>query len=447
MYSAPSIPEHLFFRAAKYKSLFQNNELCETPARRFPYTERHLQALWFDKQLRPPELKTTRGEIVTVENAGRWNLEAGPDFTGAVLLIGRSQRRISGDVEIHVHPSGWKHHGHADDLRYSNVRFHITWFAGAADETLFPADTVHIALAGQCTVDLNSIDTAAYPYLQPNLRGRLPEFGGTPDEIIEILESAGVERLKNKTRHIARQIAEHGEAQALYEEVAGALGYKHNKAPFKQLARRLPVNTLIEKTSGDWEKIYAVLLGVSGLLPKQPAASWTDEAKKELRRLWDKWWREEHRWEDVIPLKKTDWRLAGVRPLNHPVRRLCALAQWVAGGIFKNMIAVPSSHFLQFKNNFWTNHIGWTGREASAELVGESRLNAIELNVIIPFRLAKGDSTALNTLPAEPANSIIRETAYTLFGPDHSPKLYRTALARQGLIQIFNDYILNQYAG
>lgn len=39
-------------------------------------------------------------------------------------------------------------------------------------------------------------------------------------------------------------------------------------------------------------------------------------------------------------------------------------------------------------------------------------------------------------------NSVIRETAYTLFGPDHSPKLYRTALARQGLIQIFNDFIL-----
>jgi hypothetical protein len=51
-------------------------------------------------------------------------------------------------------------------------------------------------------------------------------------------------------------------------------------------------------------------------------------------------------------------------------------------------------------------------------------------------------ASALQNLPVEPMNSVIRETAYTLFGPDHSPKLYRTALARQGLIQIFNDWIL-----
>ncbi len=74
-------------------------------------------------------------------------------------------------------------------------------------------------------------------------------------------------------------------------------------------------------------------------------------------------------------------------------------------------------------------------------------MQAIELNVFIPFRLAKGDVTALENLPVEPMNSVIRETAYTLFGPDHSSKLYRTALAHQGLIQIFNDFILTGRLG
>ena len=66
----------------------------------------------------------------------------------------------------------------------------------------------------------------------------------------------------------------------------------------------------------------------------------------------------------------------------------------------------------------------------------------MELNVFAPYRLAKGDEDVLKTLHVEPMNSVIRETAYTLFGPDHSPKLYRSALARQGLLQIFNDFIL-----
>ncbi len=69
-------------------------------------------------------------------------------------------------------------------------------------------------------------------------------------------------------------------------------------------------------------------------------------------------------------------------------------------------------------------------------------MQALELNVFAPFRLAKGQGEVLENLPVEPMNSVIKETAYTLFGPDHSPKLYRTALARQGLIQIFNDFIL-----
>jgi hypothetical protein len=91
---------------------------------------------------------------------------------------------------------------------------------------------------------------------------------------------------------------------------------------------------------------------------------------------------------------------------------------------------------------FWSTHVGWTGKEKKAELIGKDRLNAIELNVFVPYRLAKGQGDVLKNLPVEPMNSVIRETAYTLFGPDHSPKLYRTALARQGLIQIFNDFIL-----
>ena len=76
-------------------------------------------------------------------------------------------------------------------------------------------------------------------------------------------------------------------------------------------------------------------------------------------------------------------------------------------------------------------------------MVGQDRLSAIELNVVAPYRLAKGCATVLQNLPVEPMNSVIRETAYTLFGPDHSPKLYRTALARQGLVQIFGDFILS----
>lgn len=430
MYAVPPIQETLFPRAALYRRLVFSGGVHETAGRYFPYTERHLQALWFDEHLRPGSLKTSHGEPVTVENPGRWNLEAGPDFRGAVLLIGREKRRLAGDAEIHVFSNDWKNHGHCKDRRYAGVRFHVTWFPGAVDETLFPAGTVHIALAESTAEDLDNIDPSAYPYKEPRAAAAFPMLGKNPDEIFQTLESAGEERLRQKTLRIAWLMRRRGEAQALYEENAAALGYKHNKAPFRRLAQSLPLGALAQY-GRDWKTVYAVLLGVSGLLPKQPGANWPAASKKELRSLWDLWWLEEHKWDEVNPLSRADWNFSGLRPLNHPVRRLCALAQYVALGSFQCL-----------EKCFWSTHTGWTGKAQRAELVGKDRMAAIDLNVTVPFRLAKGDENALENLPVEPMNSVIRETAYTLFGPDHSPKLYRTALARQGLIQMFNDFIL-----
>jgi hypothetical protein len=260
-------------------------------------------------------------------------------------------------------------------------------------------------------------------------------LGKNPDEIFQTLENAGEERLRQKTLRMAWLMQRRGEAQALYEETAAALGYKQNKAPFRRLAQSLPLGALAQY-GRDWRTVYSVLLGISGLLPKQAGAGWPDASKEELRSLWDCWWREQQKWDEVEPLTRSDWNFSGLRPLNHPVRRLCALAQYAAFGSFQTL-----------ENCFWSTHIGWTGKEKRAELVGEDRLHAIELNVTVPFRLAKGDASALENLPAEPLNGIIRETAYTLFGPDHSAKLYRTALARQGLIQIFNEFILTGRLG
>lgn len=441
IYQPPQIPEPLFAGAADYRRRISGGEVRETSGRYFPYTERHLQALWFDDRLRPEEMKTLRGEPVTVEHPGRWNLEAGPDFLGAVLRVGREKRRVAGDAEIHIFSNDWKNHGHHTDPRYSNVRFHITWFAENPEETLFPPGTVHIPLAEGCAVDFDSIDLSAYPYQEPRASRHFPMAGKCRGTDAAGLESAGEERLRQKTLRMARLIRQRGEAQAVYEETAAALGYKHNKAPFRRLAQKLPLDALAQY-GRDWKTVYAVLLGISGLLPKQPAAGWPEASKKELRSLWDLWWREQHKWEEAGSLSRTDWDFSGLRPLNHPVRRLCALAQYVASGIFRDIDATSASRFLTFEKCFWSVRAGWSGKEQPAELVGKDRLNAIELNVLIPYRLAKGDASAFENLPVEPVNSIIRETAYTLFGPDHSPRLYRTALARQGLIQIFNDFIL-----
>ena len=121
----------------------------EAPARyhaAFHWTERHLQCVWFDERLRPARLVTRDGETVSVDSPGHWNLEAGPDFLNATLLIQPGARQLRGDVEIHVHPSDWDAHSHSADPAYAHVAAHVTWFSGPAPRTL-PPGVCPLALA------------------------------------------------------------------------------------------------------------------------------------------------------------------------------------------------------------------------------------------------------------------------------------------------------------
>ena len=113
---------HIFRNAYLYRNFFSAENIRE-PHAKFGHSERHLQCVWFDENLRPKNLKTIQGEPIEIIDCGRWNLEAGPDFQDAVILIGNEKRRVCGDVEIHISSNDWTRHNHAKDSRYKNVRF------------------------------------------------------------------------------------------------------------------------------------------------------------------------------------------------------------------------------------------------------------------------------------------------------------------------------------
>ena len=435
--------EACFPRSADYRSRDVQNAVCESaiPFRHFPYRERHLQCLWADPRLRPTGLKTSEGEPVNVEHPGDWNLEAGPDFRNAVLFIGKEKRRISGDLEIHIHPSGWNQHGHANDPRYANVRFHIVYFQGVETPGLVQI-SLQETLATDPRFSFENIDLTAYPYSIPS--GDFPLHGMHPDQKIDWLESAGEERLRLKAERFAFAMQGKETDQLLWEELMAALGYKNNKAPFRKLAALLPLARLRSLAKMP-DEAYALLLGLSGLLPANPDPAWDADTRKFIRSVWDFWWKQSGELKEQA-LGKSDWTLAGIRPANHPVRRL------MAGAHFAFRIprlegdgASPSPRdwLTTFPPDFWNTHISWKTKCNPTALVGKSRANAIVTNILVPWRAATGATDLnLDRLPIEPINSIIRQTAHTLFGPDHTPKVYRSALARQGLIQVFHDYLI-----
>ncbi len=433
----------------------------------FPHTERHVQAVWYDPRWRPANLRTHRGEAIEVESPGTWNLEAGPDFLGATLLIGPERRRISGDVEVHIFPSGWKQHGHHTDRRYRRVCLHLTYFEGVVPDNELPPGTVQVALRPalkqQPTFAFEQIDIAAYPYAgradEPPCRKLIA--GWTIDERAALLEAAGHERMRVKAERMAAAIADAGLDQTLYAAFMTALGYQHNKLPFQQLAALLPVDRLQQIAAGDTVRAYAVLTGMSGLLPEDLAGRWDDETRSFMRSLWDVWWKE--RPHLPAPLERSDWRRHGIRPLNHPLRRLFAAAKifaagadalarldtWMQGPPEKLLTRLASVERTG-PDGYWDFRSSAGGKKSAARiaLVGRERWEIIALNTVIPLAAACGFEPtlvlrALDALPPEKSNQIIRQTAFYLFGPDHPSLLLETPSRRQGIQQIFHDHCIN----
>ncbi|OGV69260.1 MAG: hypothetical protein A2283_21735 [Lentisphaerae bacterium RIFOXYA12_FULL_48_11] len=433
----------------------------------FTYSERHLQCIWFDKSLRPEKLIASSGEEVFVENPGRWNLEAGPDFLDAIIVIGPDRRKMRGDIEIHIHPSDWKTHQHYGNKAYSKIIAHISFFPGHIPEETLPAGTIQLSLGNALKANpgfsFENIDISAYPYSAPG--GQTPPCaeilaGWNNDQITKLLESAGEERLRTKSFRMGTAIRERGEDQILYEEIMTALGYKHNSIAFRQLAQIIPLKVLRDESSGNILKGYCLLAGVSGLLPPKVSQKWDTETRSFIRQLWDNWWKNQANWE-TRRMPTDAWHLAGIRPQNSPLRRMAAAASLFTtdDSLSSKFARISTADFDCWHKNvqnlfklpesisYWKQRLSFSGtvQKSNIALLGTERIIAIELNVLLPFLASREIpiKRLMNNLPPEQGNNLIRTAAHALLGRDHNPALYRSGLRQQGLIQIFHDFCLN----
>jgi hypothetical protein len=432
----------------------------------FRISERHLRCIWFDPKLRPAELFTESGTSVCVEDPGRWNLEAGPDFLDAVIIEKDTGIRRQGNVELHLKPTDWNAHGHKGDPAYSNIIAHVCFTQGVLPCSNLPEGCIQLSLQrnlGQSFMSFDSLDLSAYPHAsmsEPSPCMELIRKRG-PKMTQELLVKAGEFRMgikKAKMRSLADTV---GLPQAFYEETMCALGYKQNKQQFRRLATAFRYDELRSMTTGSPEKCYAMMMGISGLLPSDIPAGCDPAAASFIRRLWNIWWKHNSIFSD-ISMTREDWTLAGIRPLNHPARRMAAAAGLFATDeeLWRQVIAIDMSDPKSWTDNMcsliagkavfphFLRRISLTGKPAGpvTALIGKERINALISNVVIPFIGAYGKTanSLTSEVRAEHDNSDIRDAANNLFGHDHNPVLYRKdGIRQQGLIQIYHDFCLN----
>jgi hypothetical protein len=441
-------------------SLAQANSLHD--GRNAP-PEHLLQAIWQQQRLRRDTLKTVTGQPLFILHPGFLNRESGPDFRNAVIQVGDGAAR-TGDIEIDPVPSDWQQHRHQLNPAYRQVILHVVWDAASSpDRSDLPLLELVSALDAPLTELAAWLRQEPSPSPPPFVTGKCatPLRQLAPHQLEDLLQQAASFRLRARAEHFRVRARAAGWNQALWEGAFRALGYKHNPWPMLRLAELLP---RWRKRDAAPSETLARLLGIAGLLPAElPDAP--EGGSSYLRQLWDCWWREREEFADCLLPAKT-WRLAGIRPGNHPHRRLALAALWVSQGDLPERLrawcdaAQTDAHLpgnllttLQPRADaFWSRHYTLRSRSAPkpVPLLGLDRTTDLAGNVVLPWLWAKASQgrrvhvcqeieRRYLAWPAGSDNAVLRLARQRLLG-DRRVKWPSRLWVQQGLQQVAADY-------
>ena len=407
--------------------------------------ELELQARWFAGDF-GRRFTTTTGDNLEIVQFGTWNREAGPDFREAAVRLNNGET-IRGSIEFDLTDRSWEAHGHATNPAFEDTVLHVFVTAGARQ---FFTRTKSHRNVPQIRVDpakLREAFAADVPLARPG-RCQAPLGRLAEERVRSVLDAAAQFRLQRKAARLRQIIDSHGPDEALFQKIAAALGYKQNKLPFTLLAQRLTL-ALLRSHSPEAESL---LFGVGGFLAAPDLGVYGSGTREYVRLLWDRWWPQRDELQRLV-LPTNIWRLSGARPLNHPQRRVAALAvitqQWP--GFMKSLgradLKAVDDFFLNLRHPFWSHHYTLTSDPAAKEMaiVGATRIAEIFANVLFPFFTATGRNVwdEYAKLPAQLSNRPVETAATRLFADDPQRRLFmKTVAHQQGLLQIYEDFCL-----
>ncbi len=457
--------------------------------------EELVRCLWFGSHFSPDELRTDEGKRVEVISPGWWNVEGGPDFRRAEILL-EGKGRMVGDVEIHTRAPGWYGHGHHKQPEYNDVCLHVVmWQSNTErpirreDGQVVPQLTLSEFLDEEIDelieiVDLEGEDQDAQPHspaMQRYCGEALANGDMDPAWLGSLLDCAGDQRIIDRAEHLAEEMANHPPEEVLYRRIADALGYKNNRMGFRQLASALPIHRLQEIVPSDASPrdkrrvLEAAYYGVGGFL--QNATPAQDDATEAYLDDLTTQWNELPSDFNQFRMSDAHWDFGGTRPVNFPVRRIAALAgiyaSYLPAGLLGDLCRTAESTepdknrrldttvrdaltsvFTTLEHPYWDRRFSFGGKRLSRRnaLVGEQRARAILVDVLIPVLIARGRMESnqkllnrihevWNRLPRRQPNTVVERMQNVMFGGDPLVgDVIDSARRQQGLHQIHNDF-------
>lgn len=364
--------------------------------RRQRQLERVLYTGWLYQKIALDNLVSQDGKRISILSPGRRNELEGPDFKDAQVIL--DDRIVSGDVEIHVSNSDWYHHGHQHDPNYNNVVLHVVTTAPQSRPIVKQnGDSVPVLVLRQ----LEAIEAKkSYP---------CQDWSGiAAQKAIEVFQQYGELRFRRKGAALRSRLMLTDPEQLFYELLADGLGYSQNRTAFRQLARQLPIGNIYAmlKPLDPEDRLLTIetlLFGLAGFLTVSKHRKYIADSNygKGLRQRWIAL-AKQHALEEIPAI---EWHFAGIRPANHPTRRIAALAQiiakcypalpgqlWIAQmASLRSFKTVGSWIRAQYQQpgGIWQNHPLFKSSHYRT-LIGRRRLNDLLSNTLFPFAWAIG---------------------------------------------------------
>lgn len=406
--------------------------------------ELELQSLFFAGHF-GRAFRSTDGEEVEIVQFGEWNHGPGPDFLNCAVRVQGIVHQ--GPIELDTRPSDWESHGHATNPAFDEVILHLVVEPSA--RTYFTRSSQHRKIP-QVIIPAERLLQLLPPNLQqaPVTLGRCyqPLANMPLDRVEDLLKKAALHRARQKAKLFLCVQENHGYPQALWQALATALGYHQNRLAMTLLAQRAPLARL--RNLGPLDRT-AYLFGLAGFLVPELPDKAPPESSAWLQELWSSWWKNRPN-PDPRPLP---WKFTGIRPSNHPQRRLatlaCLLTVWpTVEKHSRHSLSDFSETLRSLGDPFWSLHYTLTSKRIAKPitLFGKERVQDFLINTLHPLRLAESEDAHwphYQKLAGGTPSERTKRAAYRLFGERPEKREFlRKAWQQQALLQVYQDFCL-----
>ncbi|PHQ56838.1 MAG: hypothetical protein COC16_02490 [Lutibacter sp.] len=408
--------------------------------------ENLLHFIWKLRLFSSKNLRTTKGEIIEIISMGTENINSGPDFLNAKIVI--NEQLWAGNVEIHINSADWYIHNHETDENYDSIILHVVW-----EHTIEIFRKSNDAIA---TLELKKHVSKNLLINHKQLFNYSENWINCENSIHTInsfgfkkwIERLYFERLEKKSKfiqHILIRTNNNWEA-TLFVLLAKNFGLKVNADSFMNFASSFDFS-IVRKVSSNPEQLEALFFGQAGLLSNNYESGYFKNLKASYEYLKVKF--------KLTSISNGQVQFFRLRPTNFPTIRLSQLAVLYSTyqNLFSKVIEISTiDGFYNLLNSstssFWETHYTFeTVAKKRVKKLTKPFIDLLLINTIIPLKfmylksIGKSDFSSAITIinQIKPEKNVIIQKFKEL-------KINSTnAFETQALLQLKNNYCDKQH--